>query len=373
MTGAIEIARTRFERGFGTSPDDVAFAPGRVNLIGDHVDYNDGLVLPMPLALGTAVAWRRREDEVLNICASDYGDELVQIHPAHAPQLRDGWHSLVHGMAHLLHEDGLVGEGLDLMITGDLPRGSGLSSSASLCIAVGRALLDATGAAGYSSKRLAQIAQEVEHRFAGVACGIMDQMVVAAGKQGKAMLLDCRNLEWRQIGLPEEWSVVIVQSGVTRELVDGAYNSRRADCEAAASAMGIASLRDIGPGDADFSRLGEKEAIRARHVIGEIERTREAADAIENVELERLGMLLRDAHASMRDLFEASHPQVDVQVDWLNEVIGPQGGARMTGGGFGGSIVLFCETRQAERILREIDRIGRPLHGFGEVTIRAHN
>ncbi|MBX7494014.1 galactokinase [Qipengyuania sp. 1NDW9] len=373
MSGAIETARTRFERSFGASPDGVAFAPGRVNLIGDHVDYNDGLVLPMPLALGTAVAWKRREDELLDVRASDYGDEVLQFHPGEEPPVQDGWHSLVHGMAHLLQEEGLVGGGLDLLIAGDLPRGSGLSSSASLCIAIGRALLEAAGAMGYSPTRLAQIAQQVEHRFAGVACGIMDQMVVAAGKEGKAMLLDCRSLEWRQVGLPEDWSVIVVQSGVTRELVDGAYNSRRTDCEAAAEALGVASLRDVDPAGVDYSALGETQALRARHVVSEIERTRQAAAAIDDRDLERLGSLLRDAHASMRDLFEASHPQVDAQVDWLNEIIGAQGGARMTGGGFGGSIVLFCEASEADRVVGEIDRDGKPLHGFGEVTIRAHN
>lgn len=368
---ATQTARARFEQSFGTSPDGVAFAPGRVNLIGDHVDYNDGLVLPMPLALGTAVAWKRREDEVLNVLASDYADERWHSHPADAAPVQNGWRSLVQGMACLVHAEGLVDGGMDLLIAGDLPRGSGLSSSASLCIAVGRALLGPKGMADCTPTRLAQIAQQVEHRFAGVSCGIMDQMVVAAGQDGSAMLLDCRSLDWRQVDLPADWCVMVVQSGVTRELVDGAYNARRADCETAARGMGVTSLRDVDPVGADFSRLGETEALRARHVVGEIARTRQAAHSIADGDLEQFGRLLRDAHASMRDLFEASHPQVDTQIAWLNSIIGPMGGARMTGGGFGGSIVVVCGKDEAERIAKEIEQVGRPLHGFGEIIIRS--
>ena len=372
MTDAVAIARTRFERSFGVPPAGIAFAPGRVNLIGDHVDYNDGLVLPMPLALGTAVAWRQRDDGLIRAIASDYDGDEDLFDPAETPPQEAGWRSLVRGMVHLLRDEGLAPQGLDLLIAGDLPRGSGLSSSASLCIAIGRACLAAGETPAVDPVRLALIAQQVEHRFAGVACGIMDQMVIAAGEPGSAMLLDCRSLDGQTIALPADWRILIVQSGVTRELVDGAYNSRRAACEAAASKLGVASLRDVAPATADYSALGPTEALRARHVIDEIARTGQAAEAIAAQDIAALGALLREAHASMRDLFEASHPQVDAQVAWLNRTIGPEGGARMTGGGFGGSIVVVVRRSDAARLMSEIGTSGCSEFGPGPDVIRAH-
>ena len=348
-------AARSFERIFGAEPDGIAFAPGRVNLIGDHVDYNDGLVLPMPLSMGTAVAWRRTSTSNFTACAADFSAARYQFDPLEPPPVEDGWHSLVHGMASLLLSESDWSGGLELAIAGNLPRGAGLSSSASLCIAIGRAIVSAGFTANLSPRQLAVVAQDAEHRFAGVACGIMDQMVISAGEPGIAMLLDCRTLETSQVAIPEDWSVLIVQSGVVRELVEGEYNERRTQCESAARKMGVASLRDASLGQIDHSDLSPTEARRARHVILEIERTRHVADAIEISDLQSVGRLLREAHASMRDLFEASHPEVDRQVEDLNSIIGPAGGARMTGGGFGGAIVAIFEVFRSESILEELD------------------
>jgi galactokinase len=354
---AQQRAAAAFADAFGGPPDGVAFAPGRVNLIGDHVDYNDGLVLPMPLALGTAVAWRRSEGADITVKAADYPGEAYRFTPVSPAPQGDGWHSLVHGMAALMQDVVPPGGGLDLLIAGNLPRGAGLSSSASLCIAVGRAILAASSAAPVPPEALARIAQAVEHRFAGVACGIMDQMAIAAGTPGTAMLLDCRSLGWQTVALPQDWSVLLVQSGVRRELVDGAYNTRRAECESAARKLGVTSLRDVEPAAFDPAPLSPAEARRARHVVFEIERTRRAAAAVADGEITTLGALLREAHASMRDLFEASHPEVDRQVDWINTMIGPDGGARMTGGGFGGAIVAILPTAQADRLTQDLARL----------------
>lgn len=353
MTIAQEAGEA-FARAFGTPAQGIAFAPGRVNLIGDHVDYCDGFVLPMPLVVGTAVAWRRRRDNLYVVRAADFGgEEHAFAHGDIAPD-RSGWRSLVHGMIALLHAEGVVGSGLDLLIRGDLPRGAGLSSSASLCIAIGRAVLQAAGETGFDPVRLARVAQQVEHRFAGVACGIMDQMVIAAGEPGSAMLLDCRSLAHDRVSLPADWSVLIVQSGVSRELIDGEYNARRAQCERAARELGVTSLRDAEPTDADFSALDPVDAKRARHVVGEIARTRAAADAIARGAIGELGALMRASHASMRDDFEASHPEVDHLVDRLNAMIGTEGGARMTGGGFGGAIVAICRAPELTSVLESL-------------------
>lgn len=373
MNSAINRARNSFEAAFGTTPDGVVFAPGRVNLIGDHVDYCGGLVLPMPLAMGTAVAWQRRDSAGFEVRAADYAGETYAFDPETPPPRGDSWHSLVHGMAALLHEAGVSPMGLDLVIAGNLPRGAGLSSSASLCIAIGRAILEACSNDAIPPERLAKLAQQVEHRFAGVACGIMDQMAIAAGKPGAAMLLDCRSLEWRQVDLPEDWSVLIVQSGVERELVDGAYNARRSECESAACKLGVASLRDVDPEEADFSALDAAERQRAQHVVFEIDRTRKASAAISNGDIEELGRLLREAHISMRDLFEASHPQVDLQVEQLNSIIGKAGGARMTGGGFGGAIVAIFPASQTDRINQEMAKFDSDGTAFGARAVRVFN
>jgi galactokinase len=359
MNPAQERAAAAFAEAFGGPPEDIAFAPGRVNLIGEHVDYCDGLVLPMPLAMGTAVAWRRTATPGCTVMAADYPDCAYRFEPRDPAPQEDGWHSLVHGMALLMQEATPLDGGLELLIAGNLPRGTGLSSSASLCIAIGRAVIAAIGAVPLPAPQLARIAQSVEHRFAGVACGIMDQMAIAAGAPGAAMLLDCRSLEWQNVSLPPDWSVLLVQSGVARELVDGEYNTRRRECEEAARMLGVAALRDVDPGSPALAQLTGAPGQRARHVVWEIDRTRRAADAIARGAIGELGGLLRDAHASMRDLFEASHPEVDRQVDCINAMIGPDGGARMTGGGFGGAIVAIVPAASADRLAQDMARLRR--------------
>lgn len=343
---AMAAAHGVFVAQFGSEPAGVAFAPGRVNLIGDHVDYQDGLVLPMPVREGTAVAWSKRDDGQVRVFARDIdAEDAFPVSSPDKPSWPD-WRSYVRGMVALMGEEG-IGTGVDLAIAGNLPRGSGLSSSASLCVAAGRALLGACGQETEATQ-LAQIAQRVEHEYAGVACGVMDQMAVAAGEPGHALLLDCCDLSHRSIPLPEGWYVSVHDSGVTRQLVDGEYNERRSTCEAAAEKLGVTSLRDADLAMLEDADLSDREARRARHVISEIERVQKAADALEAGKIERFGGLLQASHASLRDDFEVSLPAVDAVVEQLSEQIGPQGGARMTGAGFGGSIVAVSDKPLSE-------------------------
>lgn len=323
-----------FASRFGMEPQGVAFAPGRVNLIGDHVDYNDGIVLPMPLESGTAIAWDRSPSGFEVFAADLARDDRFETTAVDKPR-QAGWRSYVRGMAALWPAPLPP---LRMAIAGDLPRGMGLSSSASLCIAIGRAFLATTGDR-MDPRELARLAQRVEHEFAGVKCGIMDQMVVAAGERDHAMLLDCRDLSYRNIEVPTDWWIDVVDSGMQRGLVDGAYNARRQECEEAAQQLGIANLRDAKPEDLDRLEPGSMERKRARHVVGEIARTRDAARLLEAADLPAFGAALNASHASLRDDFEVSRPRVDRLVDKLQREIGSQGGARMTGGGFGGAIV----------------------------------
>jgi galactokinase len=369
----IERTRAGFLEAYGTEPEGVAFAPGRVNLIGEHVDYNDGLVLPMPISTGTAVAWGRASGREIEAVALDFGTERDRFVTGEAaPYNPVDWRSYLRGMADGMARRGVTARGLNLALAGSNPRGSGLSSSASLCIALGRAIAAAAGTK-LSPRELALAAQAAEHDWAGVNCGIMDQMAIAAGEPGHALLLDCRDLSSRQVTLPRGWTVAIIQSGVTRGLVDGHYNARRRDCEAAVAALGVSSLREASLDMIAVADLDPAISARASHVVSEIARTQAAVAAIEALDIRALGALLRASHVSLRDQFEVSVPKVDALVDLANAAIGPNGGARMTGGGFGGAVVAVLQRDAVADFVTTLERqfaepTGMPLNLMIEGT-----
>lgn len=352
----IERTRDGFVRTFGHAPDGVVFAPGRVNLIGEHVDYNEGLVLPMPITAGTAVAWSAAPGDQVEAQALDLGGarDRFALRGLSLHQPAD-WRSYLRGMAAEGGARGLPVRGAKLAIAGSIPRGSGLSSSASLCVAIGRALAAAAGATEPGARDLALAAQAAEHRWAGVHCGIMDQMAVAAGKTGAALLLDCRDLATRLVDLPEDWAVMIVQSGVKRGLVDGHYNQRRRDCETAVAALGVRSLRDADIAAVEAAPLDPLVRRRARHVVTEIDRTAAAVAALGARDLAGLGQVLAASHASMRDDFEITVPPVDALVALLQAAIGNEGGARMTGGGFGGAVVAVMPAGRIAQVRAAVE------------------
>ena len=351
-----EHALAGFAEAFGEAARAAIFVPGRVNLMGDHVDYNDGLVLPMAISAGTAIAWGIGADDQIEALALDFDGThdrfgVADVTP-HAPA---DWRSYVRGMAACMALRGLPVGAARLAIAGSIPRGSGLSSSASLCVAVGRALSAAAGVSDPDPRELALAAQAAEHQWAGVNCGIMDQLAVAVGAPGEAVLLDCRDLAVRSVPLPADWAVLIVQSGVVRGLVDGLYNARRADCESGAQAMGLGSLRNATLAQIGATALNRTVRARAVHVVNEMARTNAAVAAIEARDLAALGAVMRASHASLRDLFEVSVPAVDRLADLLNTAIGAAGGARMTGGGFGGAVVAVLADREVPRVLSAIE------------------
>lgn len=342
---------TAFRVNFGAEPEGIAFAPGRVNLIGEHVDYHDGLVMPMPIGDGTAVAWDQGgAPGTVTVWAEEFS-EIDSFAPG-CEEMPGGWRSYCRGMLALSDADL---SGVRLAIAGDLQRGTGLSSSASLCVAVGRAAANA-GGASTDPVALAKAAQEVEHRFVGVKCGIMDQMAVAAGEAGKAMLLDCRDLSFEAVRIPEDWHVQVIQSGVERGLVDGKYNDRRKECAEAARLLGVEVLRDAALADIEAAGLPPLLERRARHVVEEIKRVRMARQAILSADLPAFGQILADGHESLRTLFDTSVPQVDALVHVINASLSGRGGARMTGGGFGGAIVAVCDEDGLARLQADLDR-----------------
>lgn len=333
----VERCIAGFRDTFGREPERVAFAPGRVNLIGEHTDYNDGFALPCALPFGTIVASAARADMQVEAVALDLNarDSFPVDHPPVAPA--GEWANHLRGMIAALSWVGLSATGADIAFAGDLPQGSGLSSSASLAVALGLTL------AGPAADRqaLARAAQWSEHHYVGTRCGIMDQIASACCVAGHALLIDCRTLTTRPVLMPDDAVVMIVHSGVKRELAESAYNERRAQCEAAARHAGVSTLRDLDLAGLDTvrNRMDDVTYRRARHVVTENARTLVAVDAMTRGDLVALGRAMRGSHESLRDDFEVSLPAVDALVDLISTVVGLQGGARMTGGGFGGCIV----------------------------------
>ncbi|WP_371766808.1 galactokinase [Massilia sp.] len=332
-----------FETAFGTAPTLFVQAPGRVNLIGEHTDYNDGLVLPCAIDYRTAIAAKPRGDRKVRVVAADYGDALDE-YDLDAPIGRVDqpmWANYVRGVVEQFVKRGLPMQGMDMAIAGDVPQGAGLSSSASLSVAVGRLFATLPGFEALSPIDIALIAQASENDFVGTKCGNMDQISSACGVEGHALMIDCRSLEVKPVPVPDNAAIMIFNSNVTRGLVDSAYNVRREQCEAAARHFGIPALRDLDLATLE-ARAGELDPVvlrRARHVVTEDDRVLAAADALQAGDLERLGELMAASHASMRDDFEITVPAIDNLVDIVKKVIGTQGGVRMTGGGFGGCVV----------------------------------
>ena len=355
MKDAIAAA---FVAAFGAPPAHVAFAPGRVNVLGEHTDYNDGFVLPCAIDAGTFAAVGPREDGRIVAIAADFGDAMdsIDVTQPITPDAHN-WSNYVRGMAHYLAEAGMAPTGANLYIRGTMPKGAGLSSSASLENAAGLALATLAGHEDIDRAALAAMGQMSEHHFAGCHCGIMDQMVSAGGRAGHLMMLDCRTLAPTHIAFPDDWAILIVQSGVVRGLVDGQYNARRAQCEAAAAHFGVAALRDVDV--AMLSANPPKDATvakRALHVVQENARVLAAVDVLAACDIAALGDLLRASHESMRDDFAITHPKVDELSDRLNFLIGAKGGSRMTGGGFGGAVVAVLSADRAEVVEAAIVR-----------------
>ncbi|WP_310462344.1 galactokinase [Sphaerotilus sp.] len=333
---------------FGHAPDLWVQAPGRVNLIGEHTDYNDGFVLPCAIDYRTVIAVKARDDRRIRVVAADYGHatDTFDLDAPITPHPTLQWANYVRGTVKMLAEHlatlGLTLRGADLAVAGNVPQGAGLSSSASLEVAVGQAFKALLGLDAVSQTDLALIAQRAENRFVGVNCGIMDQLISARAEAGHALLIDCRSLGGQAVHLPDAVAVMIVHSRVKRGLVGSEYNTRRAQCEAAARHYGVAALRDVD-GERLLRDRGDLDDVvfrRARHIVTENARTTAAAAALAAGDLVRLGELMAASHVSMRDDFEITHPAVDHLVDIAQQAVGHEGGARMTGGGFGGCIVV---------------------------------
>jgi galactokinase len=355
LTTALTRILDGFFRTFGVgSAPRVALAPGRVNLIGEHTDYNGGLVLPMAIDRHTAVAFRPNQSAVFNIFAEGLGesDRFVVTGIQRDARPERQWTNYIRGTAWALAEKGVSLKGGDLFISSDLPIGAGLSSSASIEISSGLAFLALAGETKMERQTLALCGQRAEHEFAGVRCGIMDQTVVACAKAGHALLLDCRSLAVTHVPIHVDGcSFALFDSGVRHKLASSEYNRRRAECERAAKQFGRATLRDATLDDmlANLGRLSASEEKRVRHVVSENLRVVQFAAAMERADTAAMGSLLKSSHISLAEDYEVSCDELD---DIYLKLLQKNGhdalclGARMTGGGFGGSVVALLKTEQ---------------------------
>ena len=341
-----------FERLFGTRPR-IFRAPGRVNLIGEHTDYNEGFVMPAAVAFSTYVAVAPRPDRKLLIHSEEFPGNF-EFDLNHLPERRTGaWCDYVLGVASVLQQHGLKFGGASLLVHGEVPIGAGLSSSAAVEVASALALMS-MGEAQLQLPEVAKLCQKAENNFVGAKVGIMDQFVSCMGKAGHAFLLDCRSLEFRFVPIPTGIRLVVCNTMVKHDLATGAYNTRRAECEEGARLFAkwdpaVRALRDVSVEllDQHFHDLPPTIGKRCSHVVRENQRTLDAARLLTEGDLAQVGALMRESHNSLRDLYEVSCRELDIMVDAAEGLAGFVGG-RMTGGGFGGCTVNLVREENAE-------------------------
>jgi galactokinase len=342
----------RFTKLYGTEPLLVQ-APGRVNLIGEHTDYNEGFVFPAAIGFQTRVAIGKRPDRRLVVTSENYGERMEFDLDKLPDAPRRHWSDYVVGVVKLT-ERTLGGlPGANLLLNGDVPQGAGLSSSAALEVAVCKAFLEISGQT-LDGVTIAKLCQRAENEFIGARCGIMDQFISVHGKKNHALRLDCRTLEYRLLPIPADTRLVICNTMVRHSHAAGEYNERRAECEAAAHYFakrvpGVKSLRDVTMDDLEKLGGGMSDLIRKRchHILSENLRVLQAAEALQAKNLNLFGRLMVSSHASLRDDFEVSCKELDLMVQLAEHRVGVYG-ARMTGGGFGGCTINLVQENYVE-------------------------
>ena len=345
------VVAARFREVFGASPR-IFRAPGRVNVIGEHTDYNDGFVMPAAIKFYTWIATAKRADRVVEVYSGHFDEKVSLSLDALAGPPQKHWSDFVRGVAAVLEAAGHRLSGANLVVHGEVPFGAGLSSSASLEVATALALTSISEI-DIPRLELVKLCQKAEHQYVGTLCGIMDQFIATFGAAGHALMLDCRSLEYQLLPMPRDLRLVVCNSMLQHELASGEYNRRRADCEAGVNLLRqhlprIRSLRDVDVAALEAYKhvLSPTVYCRCRHVITENERVLAAAKALQSGDAECFGHLMYRSHASLRDDYEVSCKELDLLVDLASSTPGVYG-ARMTGGGFGGCTVNLVKVDAA--------------------------
>ena len=347
-----QVLSSNFETHYGEAPALIAHAPGRVNIIGEHTDYNEGFVFPAAINFGTWVAATNRADNDIVVTAMDYENQQNQFSLSDINYDEEqGWANYVRGVVKVLKEAIPDFGGANLLVTGNVPQGAGLSSSASFEVAILKAL-SALYELPLDGVQAALLGQKAENTFVGCSCGIMDQLISAMGNEGMAMLLDCQSLAIEHSPLPDSHQIVIINSNVKRGLVDSEYNLRRQQCEQGASLLGVSSLREATMEMLEGAKAHMPEVVyrRAKHIVTENARTLAASQALKAGDIETVSEAMAQSHVSMRDDFEITVRPIDYLVEIIGEVLGKSGGVRMTGGGFGGCVVALVPTDKVEAV-----------------------
>lgn len=350
-----QLSQQKFNEHYGYNPEKTVFAPGRVNIIGEHTDYNDGFVMPCAINYGMAVSFAKRNDSIWRVYAIDINEQDEFDLSQDFTQSEHKWANYVRGVVKYIQEQcPEFKQGADLVMTSDVPMSSGLSSSAALEISIGKTC-QVLGNLSLSLAQIALIGQKAENKFVGANCGNMDQLTSALGQKDHLIMIDCRSLEITPTPVPQGYSIAIINSNVKHDLVTGEYNSRRQECEQAAKFFGVKALRDVTP-EQFHARENELKAEselaykRAKHVVYEDQRVLDAVVALKANDMVKLGQLMGESHDSMRDDFEITIPEIDYLVELAQVAIGKNGGARMTGGGFGGCIVCLVPNEKVEAL-----------------------
>jgi galactokinase len=350
-----QISQQKFTEHYGYNAEQTVFAPGRVNIIGEHTDYNDGFVMPCAINYGMAVSFAKRNDSIWRVYAIDINEQDEFDLSQDFTQSEHKWANYVRGVVKYIQEQcPEFKQGADLVMTSDVPMSSGLSSSAALEISIGKTC-QVLGNLPLSLAQIALIGQKAENKFVGANCGNMDQLTSALGQKDHLIMIDCRSLDITPTPVPQGYSIAIINSNVKHDLVTGEYNSRRQECEQAAKFFGVKALRDVTP-EQFHARENELKAEselaykRAKHVVYEDQRVLDAVVALKANDMVKLGQLMGESHDSMRDDFEITIPEIDYLVELAQVAIGKNGGARMTGGGFGGCIVCLVPNEKVEAL-----------------------
>ena len=363
MSSPAQRAKKLFVRKFGTNADDCYQAPGRINLMGEHTDYNEGFVLPAAINFHVVIAAKKRDDGLFRAVTDISPDEFVEWqfgaenHQQDEASHLNHWSQYLKSFTATLAQSGLFASGMDVAIVSDVPVEQGFSSSSALEIAFGTAIND-LHKLHLSPLAVAQLAQRGEFHLMKLTCGIKDHMISALAEEEQAVLIDCLDLDYEPISLPKDLSLIIVHSGKYAKDIQDKYLLRKKECLQVAEHFGLESLRHVELCQLEREKAHLDEALykRARHVITENRRTQHAARALELHNIKKLSQLMAESHRSMREDFEMSLPEVDLLVDIVHKQVGDKGGVRLTGSGFGGSVVALVEHELTDAVVLAVEQ-----------------